>query len=121
MLEHHRKPLLSRREFIRRQLRYCAFSLLILLFSIGLGTAGYHYWGNLLWIDSFLNAAMILTGMGPVDHLDTNAGKLFAAFYALFSGISFLTFVAVLFAPIYHRFLHKFHLSMGDDEGNKDG
>ena len=116
MLEHHRKPLLSRREFLHCQLRYCFFSLLILFFSIGLGTAGYHYWGNLAWIDSFLNAAMILTGMGPVDHLDTNAGKLFAAFYALFSGISFLTFVAVLFAPIYHRFLHKFHLSIENDD-----
>lgn len=120
MFEHHRRPLLSRREFMLRQLRYCAFSLLILFFSIGVGTAGYHYWGNLAWIDSFLNASMILTGMGPVDHLDTNAGKVFAAFYALFSGISFLTFVAVLFAPLYHRFLHKFHLS-GEDDDNKDG
>lgn len=120
--EHHRKPLLSRREFMERQLRYFGFSLLILAFSIGIGTAGYHYWGNLSWIDSFLNASMILTGMGPVDHLETNKGKLFSAFYALFSGISFLTFVAVLFAPFYHRFLHKFHLSIEegeDDEGEK--
>ncbi len=120
MLEHHRRPLLSRREFMRRELRYCAFSLLILCFSIGLGMAGYHYWGKLSWIDSFLNASMILTGMGPVDHLDTDEGKLFAAFYALFSGISFLTFVAVLFAPVYHRFLHKFHLGIEDDDTKAD-
>ncbi len=114
MLEHHRKPLLSRREFMRRQVRYSLFSLCILTFSIGIGTVGYHLFGGLAWIDSFLNASMILTGMGPVDHLDTAAGKIFSALYALFSGIAFLTFVAVLFTPAYHRFLHKFHLPAGD-------
>jgi len=112
MFEHHKKPLLSRKEFISRQIRYTCFSFLILIFSIGSGTAGYHFFGELPWIDAFLNASMILTGMGPVDHLNTYSGKLFAAFYALFSGISFLTFVAVLFAPIYHRFLHKLHLNI---------
>jgi hypothetical protein len=119
MFEHHRRPLLSPKEFFLRQLRYTGFSLIVLIFSIGIGTAGYHFWGELTWIDSFLNASMILTGMGPVDHLMTNHGKLFAAFYALFSGISFLTFVAVLFAPIYHRFLHKLHLNVeGDNESD---
>lgn len=115
MFEHHKKPLLSKREFAKRQLKYTGFSLIVLVFSIGIGEVGYHFYGGLSWIDSFLNAAMILTGMGPVDHLDTVDGKLFAAFYALFSGISFLTFVGVLFAPIYHRFLHKLHLDIGDD------
>jgi hypothetical protein len=115
MLEHHRQPLRSRREFLRRQLRYLGFSMLILLFSIGIGVLGYHHFGNLSWIDSFLNASMILTGMGPVE---TQAGKIFSAFYALFSGISFLTFVGVLFAPVYHRFLHKFHLEI---EKGEDG
>jgi hypothetical protein len=110
--EHHKKPLLPRKEFIRRQVRYAEFALLILLFSIGIGTGGYHYFGKLPWIDAFLNASMILTGMGPVDHLETKEGKIFAAFYALFSGISFLTFVGVLFAPVYHRFLHKLHLDI---------
>ncbi len=112
LFEHHKKPLLPRKEFIRRQVRYAAFALLILLFSIGIGTGGYHYFGRLPWIDAFLNASMILTGMGPVDHLETKEGKLFAAFYALFSGISFLTFAGVLFAPVYHRFLHKLHLDI---------
>lgn len=121
MLEHHKKPLLSRREFISRQIRYLGFSFIILLFSIGIGIEGYHVFGNLSWIDSFLNASMILTGMGPVDHLDTDAGKTFASFYALFSGVAFLTFVGVLFAPIYHRFLHKFHLDMDDGEDESDG
>jgi len=118
-LEHHRQPLVSRREFALRQLRYLCFSLLILAFSLGVGTAGYHIFGRLSLIDSFLNASMILTGMGPVDHLDANEGKIFAALYALFSGVAFLTFAAVLFAPVYHRFLHKFHLSI-DSEDCKD-
>ncbi len=110
--EHHKKPLLSRKEFLRRQFRYTGFSLIILAVSLGIGTAGYHAYGQLAWIDSFLNASMILTGMGPVDHLESTGGKLFASFYALFSGISFLTFVGVLFAPVYHRFLHKLHLDI---------
>ena len=116
MFEHHKRELISRKEFISRQIKYLGFSAIILFFSIGTGTAGYHIWGELSWIDSFLNASMILTGMGPVDHLDTNSGKLFAAFYALFSGVAFLTFVGVLFAPVYHRFLHKFHLETGDNK-----
>lgn len=114
MLEHQKKPLLNRSQFIRRQIRYTFFSLSILTFAIGIGTVGYHLFGELAWIDSFLNASMILTGMGPVDHLNTPAGKIFSALYALFSGIAFLTFAAVLFTPVYHRFLHKFHLSAGE-------
>jgi len=114
-LEHHKKPLLSRRQFLRRQARYAGFSAVILAFSLGMGTIGYHIFGELSWTDAFLNASMILTGMGPVDRLETEAAKLFASFYALYSGIAFLTFAGVLFAPAYHRFLHKFHL---DSEKN---
>jgi len=95
------------------------FSLIILVFSISIGILGYHLFGGLSWIDSFLNASMILTGMGPVDHLETERGKLFSAFYALFSGVAFLTFVGVLFAPVYHRFLHRFHLDI-DSEKRQD-
>ncbi len=114
--EHHQKPLLPKRAFIQRQLRYAAFSLLILFASLAMGTLGYKIFGHLHWVDALLNASMILTGMGPVDHLDTTAGKLFASFYALFSGIAFLTFAGVLFAPAYHRFLHKLHLNIGEKE-----
>jgi hypothetical protein len=114
MFEHYQQPLKSRREFVSRQIKYLAFALMILLFSIGVGTAGYHALGNLKWLDAFLNASMILTGMGPVDKMETNGGKIFAALYALFSGVAFLTFVGVLFAPVYHRFLHKFHLEIED-------
>ena len=109
MFEHHEQQLASRNAFVNRQLTYLFVSLIILSISIGIGIVGYNIFGRFSWIDSFLNASMILTGMGPADHLDTTGGKLFASFYALFSGVAFLTFIGVLFAPIYHRFLHKFH------------
>jgi len=115
MLEHHKKPLISRKQFAVRQLRYAGFSMLILAFSIGIGTVGYHIYGGLPWVDSYLNASMILTGMGPVDRMETDAGKVFAALYALFSGVAFLSFVGVLFSPIYHRFMHRFHLDIDDE------
>ena len=83
---------------------------LIVAFSLTLGTLGYHYLGNVGWVDGLLNAAMILTGMGPVDKMETTEGKLFATFYALYSGIAFLTMVAVILTPLYHRFLHHFHM-----------
>jgi hypothetical protein len=114
MFEHHKKPLQHRKEFVSRQIQYLAFALLILLSSVGLGTVGYHVLGNIPWLDAFLNASMILTGMGPVDRMETGGGKLFSALYAIFSGVAFLTFVGVLFAPVYHRFLHKFHLEIRD-------
>jgi hypothetical protein len=110
--EQHKRPLLPKRDFLRRQARYTGFSLAILAVSLGLGTDGYHVFGSLSWTDAFLNASMILTGMGPVDRMDTETGKLFASFYALYSGIAFLTLAGVLFAPGYHRFLHKMHLDM---------
>ena len=116
MFEHYQEPLKSRKEFASRQIQYLAFALLILLVSIGIGTVGYHALGNLKWLDAFLNASMILTGMGPVDKMETDGGKIFSALYALFSGVAFLTFVGVLFAPVYHRFLHKFHLNLADKE-----
>lgn len=86
----------------------------VLAFSLSLGMAGYHWLCGLSWIDALLNASMILTGMGPVDPMKTEVAKLFASFYAIFSGVAFLTIVAVILAPVVHRFLHKFHL--GDKE-----
>lgn len=80
--------------------------------SLGLGMAGYHSFAGLSWIDSLLNASMILTGMGPVDPMPNSAAKLFASFYALFSGIVFLSSAAILIAPVFHRFLHRFHLEL---------
>jgi hypothetical protein len=77
---------------------------------LGTGIIGYHYFENLSWIDAFANAAMILSGMGPLTTLQTESGKLFAGCYALFSGLAFIVIIGVVFAPVVHRFLHKFHL-----------
>lgn len=114
-MEHHKENLIGKKEFFGRQIKYIGFSMIILVCSLGIGTAGYHIYGKLPLMDSFLNASMILTGMGPVDHLDSDGAKLFASLYALFSGVAFLSFVGVLFAPVYHRFLHRFHLNIEED------
>jgi hypothetical protein len=117
VFENKFEPLAPRKVFVTR----IVFSFLITLFviaaSLGVGTLGYHLFGELTWIDSLLNAAMILTGMGPVDPMKSVPGKLFATFYCLFSGIVFLTLMAIILAPIYHRFLHTFNLA--DDDSDK--
>jgi hypothetical protein len=116
MFEHRTKPLLPRKVFALRVLRSLALALGIIGVSLGLGIVGYHFCAGLSWVDALLNAAMILTGMGPVNELQTVGAKLFASFYALFSGVVFVTSVAVLLAPVIHRFLHKFHFeSEGSD------
>jgi hypothetical protein len=115
MFEHREEPLLSRREFARRMLGCIGLASSIAAGSLAGGSIGYHIFGELAWIDSFLNASMILTGMGPVDPMRTASGKLFAAFYALYSGIAFLSMMAVITAPVAHRILHQFHLASDDD------
>jgi hypothetical protein len=112
--EHHRQPLADRRLFARRALRYVALSTAIILGSLAIGVLGYHYTEGLPWLDSLLNASMILGGMGPVDAVRTSAGKWFASFYALFSGMVLLVAAGVLIAPIFHRFLHRFHLEIDE-------
>jgi hypothetical protein len=115
-LERKGQPLAPVVVFAKRVWRNFLVTLLIVAFSLAMGATGYHYLGHLPWIDGVHNAAMILTGMGPVDRMETDEGKLFATFYALYSGIAFLTMVAVLIAPIYHRFIHYFHLQSETDE-----
>jgi hypothetical protein len=110
------QPLLTHRQFARRMALYAFFALGFLCKSLGIGTIGYANFADLPIVDAFLNASMILTGMGPVDKMETTAGKLFAGIYAIYSGVAFLTFCGVLFTPVYHRFMHKFHLEMGDDD-----
>lgn len=107
-------------KFLKRLGRNFLVTVGIVAFSMTVGTLGYHYLGGLPWIDGFLNAAMILTGMGPVDRMESVEGKLFAAFYALYSGLALLSMVAVLITPIYHRFIHQFHLSSDKDEEDED-
>jgi hypothetical protein len=110
MYEHHSKPLLPKRQYYGRLLRNFMLGTLLIVGSLLIGILGYHWTENLGWVDSLLNASMILTGMGPVDPMTTTSAKLFASFYALFSGVVFLTFIAFILAPAVHRFLHKFHL-----------
>lgn len=116
MPERKNQPLAPLPVFLRRLIRNFLLSTGIVTFSLTIGTAGYCAFGGLQPVDGFLNASMILTGMGPVDRMETEGGKLFAAFYALYSGIAFLTMVAVLIAPIYHRFMHHFNMVTEDEE-----
>jgi cellobiose-specific phosphotransferase system component IIC len=103
-------PLHSRRTFLVRFARNLTIGILATLFCLGIGMWGYHHFEHLNWIDAYLNAAMILSGMGPVNPVQSTEGKLFAGTYALFSGIVFLVIVGIIFAPIFHRFFHKFHI-----------
>lgn len=110
MYEHRREALLPRQKFWLRILRHGFLAAAIITGALGIGILGYHYCEQLGWLDAFVNAAMILSGMGPLAPLQYDAGKWFAGFYALFSGVAFITIVGVIFAPVVHRFLHKFHL-----------
>ena len=107
---HKRLP--PRRVFALHLLRNLAYVTGLIAASLALGAAGYHEFAGLPWLESTLNAAMILTGMGPVDPLTTPAAKIFGIAYALFSGVAFLTMVAMLLAPAAHRLLHRFHLEL---------
>ena len=109
MYEHRKQPLLSRAKFLRRVGRHGLVALAVLVFGLGIGVLGYHWLAHLSWIDSLLNASMILGGMGPIDPLPNNAAKLFASCYALFSGLAFVGIVSVLLAPFVHRLLHRVH------------
>jgi len=111
-----RKPLPPRRVFALHLLRNLLYVSGLIVASLALGAAGYHEFAGLPWLDATLNAAMILTGMGPVDPLTTPAAKVFGIAYALFSGVAFLTMVAMLLAPAAHRLLHRFHLERERDD-----
>ena len=110
VFEHHTTPLLPRKVFYRRvgKSALCGFSLIAAALSLGM--MGYHFLEKLSWLDAFVNAAMILSGMGPLAPIETSAGKFFAGCYALFSGLLFIAVAGIFLAPIGHRFLHKFHL-----------
>lgn len=116
MYEHRNAPLLSARLFWRRMLRHGGAALLVVIVSLAIGTVGYHALEGLAWVDAFENASMILGGMGPVDQLHTTGGKLFASFFALYSGVAFLLIAGLLISPLAHRMLHHFHLERQERE-----
>lgn len=109
------EPLLPQRLFVLRMARWIAVAFAIVLGSLAIGVWGYHYFEGLPWIDSLLEASMILGGMGPVSTLKTTGGKLFASAYALYSGLALISVAGILLGPIVHRFLHKFHVDDPDD------
>ena len=113
MFEHRTSPLLPRRAFYRRAAFFFLLAQAVVAVALGIGMAGYHFFEKLGWVDAFENAAMILSGMGPLAPLQTAGGKFFAGCYALFSGLAFAGILGILFAPVVHRFLHKLHLQSG--------
>ena len=114
--EHRTQPLLHWPAFLKRLATSFALGLTLILLSLFGGMAGYHYFENLPWIDAFVNAAMILSGMGPLAQPATWSGKLFAGLYAIYSGLAVVMIAGVTFAPIVHRFLHKLHADEADSK-----
>ncbi|MDB5232082.1 MAG: hypothetical protein JWN76_2887 [Chitinophagaceae bacterium] len=110
MYEHKRQPLAPMPVFYRRLFRNFFFVFLFLLICLIIGIVGYHFTAGSSWLDSLHNASMILSGMGPVIEIKTDSGKWFSSFYALFSGVAFITNIGVLLAPAIHRFFHRLHL-----------
>lgn len=117
-LEHRNQRLASRMVFLKRLSWYLGNAVVLVAATLGAGIAGYHWLEGLSWLDSFLNAAMILGGMGPVAELHSATAKIFAGAYALFCGLIFVVTAGIVFTPLLHRLLHRFHLgeSVGDGE-----
>ena len=114
------KPLLPAGRFYKRLFNNFLIALLLIFISLTMGIGGYMLFAGMHFADALLNASMILGGMGPVDVMPDTASKYFASFYALFSGITFLSTVVVLIAPIVHRVMHRFHLETEEDEQKKE-
>ncbi len=105
-MENRKQEIAPLSKFLKRLARYASFAFILVAFSVGIGTVGYHYLAMLNWVDSFYMACMILTGMGPIADMPSDNAKIFSSFYALYSGVTFLSITAVFFAPIIHRLLH---------------
>ena len=114
MFESRGRPLASRWAFAGRLFRHGAIATLVVGVALAIGVLGYHHLAGLPWLDALENASMILGGMGPVDPLKTDAAKLFASAYALFSGLMAITVMGIVLAPLAHRALHLFHLDEED-------
>ena len=118
MYEHRREQLIPFGAFVRRIVHHLGIALAVVLGSLCIGMLGYVHFERMSWLDGFLNAAMLLSGMGPVELPQTSGGKLFAGFYALYSGVVFLVASGLMLAPVAHRLLHKFHLEGEGAEGD---
>ena len=119
MFEHRSKPLLTRSAFTKRMVLFALLSTGSVTFSLLLGMVGYRIFESFSWVDAFLNAAMLMGGMGPLNELRTESGKIFAGIYALYCGLVFIISIGFLIAPVFHRFLHKFHIELNEKEMSK--
>lgn len=113
MYEKKHEKLATKSVYYGRMMRSVSFAIAILGICLLIGIVGYHYTADIAWIDSLHNASMILSGMGPVVEIKTTAGKLFSSFYALFSGVVFITNIGIILAPAAHRLFHRLHV--GED------
>jgi hypothetical protein len=113
IFEHHKQPLVTRNVFLQRVVKCVLVASLLLAVSILMGALVYHYVEGLSWVDALMNAVMIMTGLGLVSTLHTAAAKIFTTFYAILTAIVFYMVLAIIFAPLIHRFLHEFHLEIG--------
>jgi hypothetical protein len=114
MYEQHHEQLVSRRRFFLRFARNFIVGLLAIAVALFVGMFGYRSFEHMSWIDAFANASMILSGMGPFGAMTTDGGKIFAGVYALFSGLFFFFVIAIIYGPMVHRFLHRFHVKTED-------
>jgi hypothetical protein len=123
MFEKHNQRLIPRQEFVIRQIKFSAVAASLILISLVVGIIGYRTLEGMSYTDAFLNAAMIMGGMGPVQTLVTQAGKVFAGIYALYCGLILLFAAGIFLAPIFHRFLHHFHIAAEDldEAGDETG
>ena len=120
MFEHSSEPVLSNWQFALRMAGATAVGSTLIGVSLFLGMWGYHYFEGMTWVDSFANASMILSGMGPLTDMRTDAGKIFAGCYALYSGLALISIMAVVFAPIIHRFLHRLHVDLEEEDKKRE-
>jgi len=116
MFQSRTDPVASHYVFVRRMIKFATIAFIVIGVALGLGILGYHYIAKFSWIDSLLNASMILGGMGPMGDLPSDAAKVFASVYALFSGLVFISVMGIVLAPAAHRALHLFHM---DEEDQK--
>ncbi|MDD8031792.1 MAG: hypothetical protein PHQ25_07310 [Acidobacteriota bacterium] len=114
MYERRSERVISRRIFLRRLVNHLLVAALMVILVLWIGVSGYHWLAGFSWIDSLLEASMILGGMGPINSLATDTAKLFASTYALFSGLAFIAMMGIILAPVAHRMLHKFHADERD-------
>ena len=110
MFEHYHQPVLTQQAFFIRMLRCVVISLFMLVITLLIGVVAFHGLERFSWIDAFLNSVMIMTGLGVISASTTSAGKLFTAFYAILSTLTFFAIVGILVAPLLHRLLHRLHV-----------